>query len=95
MGSTIGFAGINRLNSIVDVGQKVDVVITGSAVCATSDGSIAFGEAVYLSATPGEVTKTAPSTTGDVIYRVGTAISGVAGGKVSVSLNPAFVAELG
>lgn len=95
LGSTIGFAGINRLATAVDVGQKVDVVITGGAQCLTSDGSIAFGEAVYLAAATGEVTKTAPSTAGDVIYKVGTAVSAVGGGKVSVLLSPAFIAELG
>ena len=62
-----------------------------------SSAPSAVGQRVYLSTTAGEVTTTAPSASGNVVYQMGFVLSTtpLAGSTYPILLQPMFIAEIG
>ena len=87
----IGFS----LNSGAE-NQPVDVQIAGIAKGCLADGAFNaanIGANVYLSGTAGTITATAPSTTGDTVFKCGILLDG-SGTAWDVLIQPQFIAQL-
>lgn len=71
----------------VDDGEMVKVVCEGvvQGVVAQGFTGLTIGEVVFLAETDGDITQTAPTTGGDLVQRLGTAISAL---KILVNIQP-------
>jgi hypothetical protein len=69
----VGFAAI----SVAPTGTLPIIARRGSVVVPVVEGAAPLtpNDPVFLSATPGEITQTAPTTTGNTVYQVGHAFS--------------------
>lgn len=67
--------------------------IPGTVVVVNSDLSAATpGQVVYLSGTAGEVSTSAPSASGSVIFKMGYVVQAAAAGTAAIALQPQFIA---
>ena len=88
--------GISR-NATTAADQAVDLQSVHGTVCTvkTDISGLNNGQVVYLSTTAGDVTGTAPSASGDVVYRVGHIINkGTGAGDGKIVFMPQYITTI-
>ena len=79
-------------------GQETLIALFGAVKVVTCVDTISLasdrGNPVFVSTTPGQVSKTAPTGAGDVVYQVGICLGG-SGTSWEVLLQPQFIMEIG
>ena len=92
--STSVFAGVALTGATSGNSEVVCVAGIAEVTCVDTFAQADIGKPVYLSTTAGQVSKTAPSGAGDIVFQVGICVAG-SGTTWEILLQPQFIMEIG
>ena len=92
--NTSVFVGVALTGATSGNSEVVAVIGIAEVTCVDTFAQSDIGKPVYLSTTAGQVSKTAPSGTGDIVFQVGICVAG-SGTTWEILLQPQFIMEIG